>query len=244
MKRNPIEIGVDVSDKTNYGFNGRKLFLITALLMLSVGIAAAQQQHEYVDLGLPSGTLWATCNVGANNPEDYGDFFAWGETTTKEGFFIPNYKYANGEYKKVTKYCPKKKNGVNGYTDNLTTLESSDDAASTNWGSGWCMPTQQQFQELADKCTWTQTTQNGKNGFEVKGPNGNSIFLPAAGRYNGKALIGDGTDGYYWSSELNIDRPYNARSLDINPISGNLGVMPFMEDHRSVGRPVRPVWSK
>ena len=90
MKRNPIEIGVDVSDKTNYGFNGRKLFLITALLMLSVGIAAAQQQHEYVDLGLPSGTLWATCNVGANNPEDYGDFFAWGETTTKEGFFTNN----------------------------------------------------------------------------------------------------------------------------------------------------------
>lgn len=154
--------------------------------------------HEYVDLGLPSGTLWATCNVGANSPEEYGDEFAWGETETKSHYDIDNYKYANGAYNKLTKYCRDKEDGYNGYTDSLTTLERSDDVAYQKWGSDWCMPTIEQMEELFDECTWTLTTRDGKKGYEVKGPNDNSIFFPGGET--------DSSDdyyyGYYWSSSI------------------------------------------
>ena len=100
--------------------------------------------HAYVDLGLPSGLLWATCNVGANNPQDYGDYFAWGETTPKDFYSWSNYKYCRG-YEQLTKYCTMSDYGYNGYTDNLTTLLPEDDAATVNWGDGWRMPTKEEF---------------------------------------------------------------------------------------------------
>ena len=107
--------------------------------------------YAYVDLGLPSGLLWATCNVGANHPEDYGFYFAWGETTPKDYYDWNTYQYANGtswEDPQLTKYCNVSGYGYNGFIDNLTTLLPEDDAATANCGSGWRMPTKDDFQEL------------------------------------------------------------------------------------------------
>ena len=166
---------------------------------------------EEVDLGLPSGTIWAACNVGAKNPWDFGDYFAWGETTSKSNYLWATLKYCednNGD--SFSKYNTQSEYGN---VDNKTTLERSDDAATANWGSDWCMPTQQQFQELKDNCTWTWTTRNGKNGCEVKGKNGNSIFFPAAGDRSGTYLFNEGSNGSYWSSSLRTNKPDDGRRL-------------------------------
>ena len=138
--------------------------------------------HELVDLGLPSGTLWATCNVGASNPEDLGDFFAWGETAPKEIYDWASYPYGDciDNCFKMTKYCDE---------DSLSVLEPSDDAATANWGDDWRMPTMEEWEELYQKTTYIWTDVNGVYGRLLTGYNGNSIFLPAAGfRLN---------DGYY-----------------------------------------------
>ena len=197
--------------------------------------------HEYVDLGLPSGTLWATCNVGANSPEEFGDYFAWGETQPQasNAYSWSSYKYCNGDYDKLTKYCNNSYYGDNGFTDNLTTLEASDDAATANWGSGWRMPTKEEWQELYYNTTVTWTTQNGVNGRLFTASNGNSLFLPAAGnRWDG--ILGDvGSYGRYWSSSLSTYEPYGAWYLHFS--SGYYGM-----DHdrdRNGGVTVRPVCS-
>ena len=130
--------------------------------------------HEYVDLGLPSGILWATCNVGASKPEDYGKYYAWGETTTKKSYTMDNYTYKSQPHK----------------------LPSNVDAATANWGAGWRTPTEAEFLELVNKCSWKWT---GK-GYKVTGPNGNSIFLPAAGYQDEKGGFDADITGAYWSS--------------------------------------------
>ena len=215
--------------------NKSTIILLLTLLMLIEGIANAQ---KYVDLGLPSGTLWADRNVGASSSEDYGDYFSWGETTTKSDYSWSTYKYYNnGGDEKLTKYCSESACGNNGYTDTLTTLERSDDAAIANWGSDWRTPTPQQFQELKDYCTWTWATRNGKNGYEVKGKNGNSIFLPAAGYRDGTSLYRVGSCGSYWSSALVADSPDNGCSLNFH--SGR--VNPDRWSCRWYGFSVRPV---
>ena len=192
--------------------------------------------HEYVDLGLPSGRLWATCNVGATSPEGYGDFFAWGETSTKTTYNWSTYQYCNGSGTTLTKYCNNTVYGNNGYTDNLTTLEASDDAATANWGSGWRMPTYDELNELKSNCTVTWTTRNGVNGRLFTGPNGNSIFLPAAGhRYDSSS---DGTTYYgrYWSSSLYTENAGRASYLYFSLYSYDTG-----DRERYYGMPVRPV---
>jgi len=152
--------------------------------------------HEYVDLGLPSGTKWATCNVGANNPEEYGNYYAWGETRTKGSYSYDNYRWGIRNNYDYIKY---------GYADNLKTLEANDDAATTNWGHGWHMPTETELQELISNCTYQWTTQNDVKGMLFTGTNGNSIFLPAAGdRFDGE-LFDAGSGGYYWSGSLCSD---------------------------------------
>ena len=163
--------------------------------------------HAYVDLGLPSGTLWATMNVGATSPEDYGDYFAWGEVTGKTYFSWSNYKYCNGTYDSMTKYCTNEKNGN---VDNKTELELSDDAARHNWEGSWRIPSKAQLYELYDKCIWTWITQNGINGYLVSSKkNGNSIFLPAAGLYSGEDMPHGSYAGYYWSRSLDIQHKYD-----------------------------------
>ena len=145
--------------------------------------------HECVDLGLS--VKWATCNVGANKPEEYGDYFAWGETTEKGTYYkdnCPTYGLTKSELQSQ------------GYIDSEGNLTPKYDAARANWGGNWRMPTKTEMQELKDRCTWTWTTQNGVNGYKVKGPNGNSIFLPAAGCRHDGWFINVGSRGFYWSS--------------------------------------------
>lgn len=165
--------------------------------------------HDYVDLGLPSGTLWATCNVGANKPEDYGDYFAWGETTPKTDYDWKQYKHCNGSGARgcFTKYCNESSWGNKGYTDTLTTLEPNDDAATENWGNGWYIPTHEQWEELLQYTTGQWTTQNGVKGFLFTSRNKQSIFLPAAGNGSWDGGRDDvGSKVSYWSSSLYSER--------------------------------------
>ena len=190
--------------------------------------------HEWVDLGLPSGTKWATCNVGATKPEEYGNYYAWGETETKTTYNWSTYKWCNGSAETQTKYCT---NSDYGTVDNKTVLDLEDDAARANWGGAWRMPTDAEWTELRENCTWTWTTKNGVNGYEVKSEaNGNSIFLPAAG-YRGYDDLGSaGSLGVYWSSSLSTDYPYYA--WDVYFYSGSVS---RSGSDRYCGRSVRPV---
>ncbi len=163
-----------------------------------------------VDLGLPSGTLWADRNVGARYPEDYGDYFAWGETEPKDYYSWGTYKWCNGTETTITKYCTKDSNGT---VDNKTILDLEDDAAYVNMGATWRIPTYAEQRELINECTWEWTILNGVNGRKVTGPNGNSIFLPAAGLRGNDIFVNVGSTGYYWSSLLNSDYPVFGNDL-------------------------------
>ncbi|MBO4875098.1 MAG: InlB B-repeat-containing protein [Bacteroidales bacterium] len=232
--------------KGNYPFNGWNtaangsgtgyVNMQEITISANITLYAQWSTHEFVDLGLPSGTKWATSNVGSDTPEGYGDYFAWGETTPKETYNWSTYRYCNGDYNKLTKYCNNAEYGNDGFTDALTTLEASDDAATANWGAGWRMPTREEFYELINNCTITWTTQNGVNGRLFTGPNGNSIFLPAAGGRSGSSLYGVGSGGYYWSSSLDTDDPDYAWNLVFN--SGGYGMYSY---DRYYGLSVRPV---
>ena len=183
--------------------------------------------HEYVDLGLS--VKWATCNVGASQPHECGDYFAWGETETKEEYYLDeNCK---------TIECIKVKKGFfikRIETEYIDKRENFKDTARANWGGSWRLPTQDELEELKDKCTWKWTTQSGVGGMRVTGPNGNSIFLPAAGYCNEVENIEDlDINGYYWSSTPDEDTPYCAYSLNLD-LSVDWGI-------RSDGRTVRPV---
>lgn len=187
--------------------------------------------HEYVDLGLPSGTLWATCNVGANKPGDYGSYFAWGETQSKISYSWDTYKYANGTSNMLTKYCNK--------ADNFTTLQASDDPATANWGSGWRTPAKAQWEELINNTTHKWTTRNGKQGRLFTAKNGQSLFLPAAGKQWGSGLSGAGKYGSYWSRSLDTDLPCYAIGLELFSTFCSM-----FGDYRGNGFSVRPVREK
>ena len=179
--------------------------------------------HEYVDLGLS--VKWATCNVGASKPEDYGNYYAWGETSTKA-------KYDSGNCPTFGLSIPKLQS--QGYIDSEGNLTSQYDAARANWGGSWRMPTKAEMQELKGRCTWEWTTQNGVNGYKVTGPNGNSIFLPAAGGREW-SLYGAGIHGYYWSST-----PSSAFNVAYS-LYFSSGYHKMDDISRSDGRSVRPV---
>lgn len=200
----------------------------------------AAETHEWVDLGLPSGTLWATCNVGASSPEEYGDYFAWGETEPKTTYSWNTYKWCNGSAKTLTKYCISSSYGYNGFTDTLTELEYEDDAATKSWGSDWQIPSLAQIQELysISYTTTIWTTQNGVCGYKITSKsNGNSIFLPAAGCRAEPNLIYAGNDGYFWSSSLGQNDHDGAYGLHF----GNFGWGWTNWGDRNCGRSVRPV---
>ena len=200
-----------------------------------VGPGGGGTNHEYVDLGLPSGTLWATCNVGATKPEDYGDYFAWGETQPKDYYDWSTYKWCKGDRYQLTKYCNDYEYGYNGFADNLTILQSGDDAATANWGSGWRTPTEGQWQELEDNTTSEWTTRNDVYG-RVFYSNGQSLFLPAAGHCWHNGLDYDGTYGDYWSSSLRTDGPDYAWIFHFDSDRYSVG-----GNFRESGQPVRPV---
>ena len=207
-------------------------------LTLGIEVNVSTSVHEYVDLGLPSGLLWATCNVGADAPEEYGDYFAWGETQTKSTYNWNTYQYCMGYSNTLTKYCNGASYGYNGFTDDLTTLLPGDDAATANWGSDWRMPTKAEFDELFNNTTRTWTQQGGVNGWLFTAANSNSLFLPAAGCRWGVDLVYAGSYGYYWSGSLNTDYPDGAWVLYFH--SDGCGMY---EGGRSNGRSVRAVRS-
>lgn len=160
----------------------------------------------YVDLGLPSGTLWATCNLGAEAPEQYGDYFAWGETASKTIYNWSTYKYSygNSDSEQLTKYCNSADFGYNGFTDNLTRLEPTDDAATVNLGNEWRTPTYDQWMELYAHTSWDWTTQKGTKGILFTAKNGKKLFLPAAGGRYDDNLFYFNVEGLYWSSDLYV----------------------------------------
>lgn len=182
-----------------------------------------QTTVEWVDLGLPSGLLWATCNLGATSPEQYGDYYAWGETATKDVYNWSTYKYctvdADGRLQTLTKYNTDTEYGT---PDNMTTLEAADDVATQKLGSGARTPTKAEWQELINNTADERTTMNGVYGHKFTASNGKSLFLPAAGGRNGSELYDAGSGGNYWSSSLNADCPYEAWVFFF--YSGNQGV--------------------
>lgn len=183
--------------------------------------------HEYVDLGLPSGLKWATCNVGANKPEDCGDYFAWGETETKT-------EYSEGN--SLTREHSISELRRRGIVDGNIRLTSSYDAARAKWGGSWRMPTKEELEELEENCRWEWSTQNGVKGYKVTGPNGNSIFLPAAGIRIGTSLSNDGINGYYSSTTSYDFYDYDAWCLYFNDSDEFLSYY-----GRDYGLTVRPI---
>ena len=224
-----------------------------------------ERGHSYVDLGLPSGTLWATCNVGAATPQDYGNYYAWGEITTKETYTWDTYKYGSAG-NQLVKYCDNSEYGKDGFTDNKTTLELSDDAAYMNWGGKWRIPTNVQQEELLDECYWVWTSDyNNSNvagyivykakkssdmGAEVRGSDTPSqsysladthIFLPATGYYDGEDNRLTNVGGNYWSLSLcnsKYQGPNGAKDMSFNSI---IGVSLGSGAYRYWGQSVRAV---
>ena len=203
--------------------------------------------HEYVDLGLPSGTLWATCNVGANSPEEYGDYFAWGETEPKGDYSWSSYKWmteGQASWEWINKYTfadnQKTASWYDGDTfigDGKKVLLPADDAATANWGSDWQTPSQEQCEELIANTTTTWTTQNGVAGMKITGKNGNSIFLPAGGSMNGTNLMNDGVNGQYWSRSLYTT--YADYGYNMLASSSGLGMAGLSRYYGYCVRPVR-----
>lgn len=206
----------------------KKLLVIGALLcvLCSCGsgngrakkvLTGTHESQAWVDLGLPSGLKWATCNVGASAPGEYGNYYAWGETVTRTN-------YASDC---CASFC-KPWGTIGG--------DFAHDAARANWGGRWRMPTKEEFQELVDNCTWDRTTQDGNEGYKVTGPNGQSFFLPATGFRYEETLFVSGDGGSYWSSTPFESSDRNSYGLYFHKVNISVDY-----DGRYVGRSVRPV---
>lgn len=200
----------------------KKIFFLLGTVLLSCALQAQTAVNIYQDCSQNGDTIdlratglqvidmglsvkWANMNIGATAPEEYGYYFAWGETMPKEDYDYHNYYYRYDFC--ITKYFATQCiDGLNGIVDNRNTLESIDDAAQMNWGGAWRMPTIVEWQELIDNCDWNYTIFNGVNGYLVTSNiNGNQIFLPSAGRRDDE-LFYDTKGGFYWSS--NLDETY------------------------------------
>lgn len=167
-----------------------------------------------VDLGLPSGTLWADMNVGAMKPEDFGGLYAWGEAEIKTDYGWNTYSLCEGDYQSMIKYC---KDDTYGKADGKTVLDPEDDTATILMGDDWEMPTYEQMYELRNNCKWEWTNQNGVKGYKVTGPNGNSIFLPATGYYYHDEYLASNSQAFYWTRTLSDkEDSYSARHLYID----------------------------
>lgn len=192
---------------------------------------AGEAQPKAVDMGLS--VKWASYNLGAISPSDYGDYYAWGEIWTKDDYHWSTYRFCEGDQYSLNKY-----NVERGYgrLDNKTRLDLSDDVARKKWGEKWRIPTKAEWAELRNECTWTRTSQAGHDGYKVTSRrNGNSIFLPEAGYIRG-SLKYPGGQGRYWSSSLDTDYPFRAWTTYFR-----VGKVGCCEDSRYLGFPVRPV---
>lgn len=204
-----------------------RLGIVCCACVVSLGVSCSSSTsqtgtvngHEWVDLGVS--VKWASCNVGAASPEEFGDYFAWGETSPKNGFEWSDYKYrvSGNQYSDVvfSKYNTRSDHGV---VDDMVRLEADDDAAVRNWGGTWRMPTPKEWSELVDKCIWTWSEQGGRYGYVVTSKkNGRSIFLPAAGSWLGDTSSEMDESGLYWSSCLENDsHPTHAYSVNFSSL--------------------------
>ncbi len=211
---------------------------------LTVTVAAGENfaTPTFVDLGLPSGIVWATTNVGARTAADYGAYFAWGEVAEKKAYTWANYKWCRGTYNTQTKYCT---NSQYGLPDNKDLLDAEDDAAAVCWGEDWRLPTVEEQQELLEHCIWTWETRSNSYGETVSGykvkskANDKAIFLPAAG-FRLDSMLYAGASGYYWNSSLYPHDQHFACCLYFAP-----GAQKWIDsDRRSAGRPIRAVREK
>ena len=239
-----VDTTVIISEGDYYEFGGQTLTFagkyterfITSLGCDSIVNLTLKVGYEYVDLGLPSGLKWATCNVGATKPEEYGDYFAWGEVKPKGYYDWATYKHGIDNYN-LTKYCNNSNYGKDGFIDYDVILDPEDDAATVNWGKTWRMPTKAEQDELRNNCKWICTIQNGVDGYKVTGPNGNSIFLPSTGYMDEGTLNSAGAA--YWSSSIYNDYPNHACYVVFYTI---LATVDCSSTFRCRGQSIRPVY--
>lgn len=234
-----VEITVNANNswerKTMLMFECDDQFTSSTIIIVQDG-----KKHEYVDLGLS--VKWATCNVGASVPEDYGSYFAWGETSTKGDFSWDSYRFrSGGQYYYNVVFSKYNTDSISGVIDNRITLELADDVAHAIWGGNWRMPTLEECKELIDSCTWSHTSLNGVDGYvvysNITGYTNNYIFLPAAGGLGVNYPPRIGYGAFYWSSMLVPSYTYLARGLSFY-IDNRI----HMENaYRCNGYPVRPV---
>ena len=240
---NPGIADVDQNGKVTAKSAGNAIVAVTSndgskTAMCSVKVSElTPPEGAWADLGLPSGLKWATRNLGAVNPEDYGDYYAWGEIETKNNYGWQTYYWSNGSYDNLTKYNI---DGSFGRIDNISLLLLQDDIAGIRLGDDWRMPTEAEFEELQSNCNWTWTTRGGVKGALVESKtNGNSIFLPAAGYRKASESYNAGTQGWYWTSSLYTGNPCNAWRGIISPTEVLTGYV-----YRCFGLSVRPVSDK
>ena len=221
-----------------------KMFAIAVVMMMGVAFTACSSNEDpkpnpdavkYVDLGLPSGTKWAACNLGATKPEEYGDLYAWGETKTKEKYDWTTYTLCEGSENSLTKYCVDSDFGYNDLIDGMKVLEAEDDVATVKLGAPWHMPSPDDIQELIDNCNWEWTELNGVKGYKVTSRSNNKfIFLPAAGFRAGSIHLSVGTFGAYWSNNSS-----NNKASGLVSYAGEYNLTHFYD--RCEGKSVRAV---
>lgn len=225
-----IILGSRTSARGDINGDGEKNVVdVTELVNYILGIYKVQG-HEFVDLGLPSGTLWATQNMGASAPEQTGDYYAWGELEPKEIYTWATYTLCGGTSRTLSRYCG---NADYGTVDNKVQLALEDDAANQQWGGLWRMPTKAQAQELKSQCKWVLDSARGC--YLLTGPNGNTLFMPLTGYKEGSNVYGKASAGYFWSSTLGNGYPYNAFCLVFEQSAFDKNVL------RHCGRTIRPV---
>lgn len=225
-----------------------KLFILSALAatLIACGdispeleqFAGKENGYDYVDLGLS--VTWAPINIGATAIGEYGDLFAWGEIETKDYFDPQEYKWGYYISQKLfyNKYCINPSDGV---VDNLTTLEPEDDAAHVLWGGTWRMPTEEEWKELRDNCTWKYSWENGVKGKKATGPNGNSIFFPLAGAQHWDERVSKNITGYYRSATLGPEYNGTTYIVIIDSEDSKETTTGWSYGSRVFGMSVRPV---
>ena len=208
---------------TSTNYEGNAVRLVQDYVEASASASLSETRGEWIDLGLPSGLLWYSVNIGATAPEEYGCYFAWGETKTKNDYSWTTYSYSNNDGTTLIKYNYDESYGR---VDSLTTLMPNDDVATVVLGSGARMPTEEEWQELLDNSSDEWTTMNGVYGTKfTSNVNGSSLFLPAAGYRNGTALYSEGEEGYgyYWTSSLHMDGATGGSSINLSSYGPSIG---------------------
>ncbi len=215
--------------------NLKKFFATILGIVAMSSCSTTASRGDAVDLGLS--VKWGTCNIGATKPEEYGNYYAWGETSTKENYTPGSYKFLNIIDTTLTKYCHDSRHGT---PDGKSRLEKNDDVASVVSGGKWRMPTKQEIEELIEKCSWSWTSINGVLGYVVTGSNGNSIFLPASGaigdKEEGISIHAKGTNLCYWGAEISVET--DGAAFGFFAEDGEIGCG---LSRRFYGKPVRPV---